>query len=165
MELDYDAIVRKVLYAKGGIREAVEHPDLRSLLDAPAVDRCLRYLLKSNQRDKRQIHVVLERLRATMLLIILAAMQLGTPESILEALRLMATRNVATRGLFRPQRFQKAGEARKRPITDSRYYERAGYAADMQRRLTQELYDLVTDRARLDIALAEHGEEAIAKYL
>jgi hypothetical protein len=165
MKPDYHMVVRRVVYANGGIREAVEDPALKSLVDSPAVDRCLTYLLKRNHRYGRQIDLELERYRATMLLIILAAMQLGTPESVLEALRLLAARNVDTRGLPRSQRFKKAGEARTRPIVGERYYVRAGYAARMQRRLTQEIYDLVTDLSRLENVLAERGEEAISKYL
>jgi hypothetical protein len=157
--------VRTVTNADEGIREGVQDKSLGWLLASPACEKCTRYLIERGERDTSQIDLARERYRGGSLLFILAAMQFGSNESVLEALRPLATRNVETRGLKPTKRLQKAGEARRRPITSERHYARCGHAARMQQQVADELYNLISHLDLLEIALAENGETAVARYL
>lgn len=157
--------VRMVITADGGIREAIQDKGLDWLVASSACEECTNYLVERDNRDIVQIDMERERRRGAGLLFILAAMQLGSAESTLEALRPMATRSVDTRGLAPAQRLQKAGEARRRPITSERHYVRSGHASRMQQRLSEELYALITHIDLLKRVLAENGETAVARYL
>jgi hypothetical protein len=163
--MNYDEIVRTVIYGKDGLQSGVESTVLDPLVASPAATVCCEHLLKHNPRDRDHIDPIRERRRAAKLIMTLTAMQLDSEESIVEALRLFGARGVEARGLSPAQRLRRAGEARRRPVHGERYYVRAGYAAEMQRRLAQELHELVTDHAHLRRALAQCGDEAIARYL
>ncbi|MFZ1153694.1 MAG: hypothetical protein WAN93_02180 [Solirubrobacteraceae bacterium] len=158
-------VVRMVITADGGIREAIQDKSVDWIVASPACRECTNYLVERDNRDIAQIDMKWERRRGASLLLILAAMQLGSAESTLEALRSMATRSVDTRGLAPALRLRKAGEARKRPITSERHYVRYGHAARMQQRLSEELYVLITHIDLLKRVLAENGEKAVARYL
>ncbi len=157
--------VKKVTTDEAGLSlsESIKDPSLAWLLDSSACERCFTYL--APDADAEQLNPQSERYRAGGLLVVLAAMQVGTDEDALEALRLVAARRVDTRGAELKYRYKRAGEARRRPVSDARHYQRAGHVQRMQRRLADELYDLVTHPDILERALDANGATARAKYL
>jgi hypothetical protein len=62
------------------------------------------------------------------------------------------------------ERYRIAGQARARPVSDPRHYERVHLPVTRQR-LVGELHALVTRPDRLEEALVAHGARAKAKYL
>jgi hypothetical protein len=105
------------------------------------------------------------RYEAGELLFVLAAMEGESARDTLEALRVMGTRSVDARGQKRAIRYKRAGEARERPVTDPRHYERYGHLARMEQRLASELHALVARPGRLEVALETNGMTAVAKYI
>jgi hypothetical protein len=159
--------VKVVTTDEGGLslREAIRHELLARLLDSAACMRCVVYLTECRQQGDIHVESERERFRAGCLLFILAAMQVGTEEDVLEALRLIAASKVDTRGASIKDRYERAGMARRRPVKDPRHYDRTGYPDRMRQRLADELYDLVTYADILERALKENGALARLKYL
>jgi hypothetical protein len=158
--------VEKVTTGDAGLslREAVEDNTLKWLLESAACDNCVVYL--GGGRDQGgTANLKFERYRAACLLFILSSMQVGTDEDTLEALRLLAANKVDTRGASLKERYERAGRARKRPVSDARHYVRYGHLDRMQRRVANELYDLVTHKDILERALEKNGKMAVERYL
>lgn len=145
------------------LRQAIANPSLGWLLDSEACSICFIYLLDRTASAPPNLEI--ERERAGCLLVILAAMQVGTDNDKLEALRLIATKRVDTRGAPLKARYELAGKARARPVNDHRHYLRHGHLKRMRDRLADELYDLMWHQEILERAIEIDGDEAVMKYL
>lgn len=156
--------VKVVTTDVGGLslRAAIKHESLEWLLDSAAGKRCLAFSVGDNPENDANLEF--ERFRAGCLLVILAGMQIGTDEDVLEALRVVAASRVGTRGAPLNERYERAGMARRRPVRDPHHYKRC-HLKNVQQCLTDELYDLVTYPDNLERALEENGAVALAKYL
>jgi hypothetical protein len=159
------ASVKLIARAKEDIRQSIKNPDIGWLLATSAFDRCASFLVAYYAEDARSRDDRLHRYEAGRLLFILAAMEGGSEYDTLEALRVMGTRSVDTQGQKLGRRYQLAGEARERPVTDCRHYKRYGHLARMEQRVATELHALVARPDRLELALETNGVIAVAKYL
>jgi hypothetical protein len=165
MKVEPFVYVRMVTHANEGIKEAVQRDDLDPLRNSPACSRCTDYLIASRKRDHARIDVNRESRRALTLLFTLAAMRLGDEHDVLEGLRLINARGVDTLGRPVSHRFRMAGEARKKPIRSERYYVRSGIAERTEKRLAEELYNILTDDEILCCALEAEGPKAVATHI
>jgi hypothetical protein len=155
--------VESVTSAKEDIRQSIKNLGIVWLLATSAAETCAGFLAPyyaqdAGTTDERQYE-------AGQLLLILAAMEGGSECDTLEALRVMGVRKVDTRGQDRKRRYRLAGQARERPVTDHRHYERYGHLARMQERVASELHALVARPDRLELALETNGRVAVAEYL
>lgn len=154
-----------VTRAKEDIRQSIRNPDIDWLLATTACDRCASFLTAYYTADARCRNERSQQYDAGRLLFILAAMEGGSECDTLEALRLIGTRSVDTQGQKRQRRYELAGQARERPVTDPQHYKRYGHLARTQQRLATELHTLVARPDRLELGLETNGRVAVAKYL
>jgi hypothetical protein len=157
--------VESVTKAKEDIRQSIKNPDIDWLLATSACDRCASFLTVYYAADARSRDERLQRYEAGRLLFILAAMEGENECDTLEALRVMGTRNVDTLGKPKlMERYRLAGEARERPVTDARHYDRR-HRPRLEQRLATELHALVARPDRLELALETNGVTAVVTYL
>jgi hypothetical protein len=157
--------IENVTRAKEDIRQSIKNSDIDWLLATSACDRCASFLVAYYAADTRSRDERLQRYEAGRLLLILAVMEGGSECDILEALRVMGTRSVDTQGQDRRRRYQLAGQARERPVSDYRHYVRYGHLARLQQRLATDLHALVARPDRLELALETNGAKVVARYL
>jgi hypothetical protein len=157
--------IESVTKPKEDIRQSIRNPDIAWLLSTSACERCASFLAECATVDVKDTDPQLRRYEAGEVLLILVAMEAGNGHDVLEALRLLGTRSVDARGSMpEKRRYRKAGEARLRPVTDARHYERV-HLPQMRQRLTSELHALVTRSDRLEAALTANGITAKTAYL
>jgi hypothetical protein len=156
--------VEMITSAKEDIRKTIQNPDIDWLLATSACSRCVRFLVAFYATDARNGAERLLRYEAGRLLFVLAAMEGENEHDTLEALRLMGAKGVDAR-VPKLQRYRKAGEARERPVTDPRHYDRYGHLERAQQWLATELHSLVVRPDRLEAALEINGTAAVVKYL
>jgi hypothetical protein len=157
-------VVETVTTAKEDIRDSITNPDIQWLLDTSACQRCASFLVDFYAESARNCDEAMQRYEAGRLLLVLAAMEGENEHDTLEALRLMGARSVDARVSKRSERYRRAGEARERPVTDDRHYERSGHLGQTQQRLATELHALVARPDRLELALETNGRVAVVKY-
>lgn len=157
--------VRAVTTSNQDIRTSIKDADLAWLLQTAACERCGEFLAAFYASDARSVDDIQRRYEAGRLLLTLAAMEGENGCDTLEALRVMGARNVDARGKKRSARYRKAGEARARPVSDYRHYDRAGHLSRVEHRVATELHALVARPDRLTLALETNGVEAVARYL
>jgi hypothetical protein len=156
--------VESVSRSKEDIRLSIKNPDIAWLLATSAAKTCDAFLATYRAADAITDEDF-RRYESGRLLFVLAAMEGGNEYDTLEALRVMGTRNVDTQGRPRKARYKKAGEARHRPVTDPRHYDRGGHLARMEQRVAGELHALMVQPERLEQALEANGAIAVAKYI
>lgn len=162
---NYTNIISYVLKAKGDIRQSIQGPALRELLDAHACALCADYLKAQLEVQFDKLDLSLKRELAGRLLLILVAITCGDEYDRDEALCLMGTRGVDAYGASRRTRLKLAAQARRKPLNDGGWYVRARYLQHTEKRLAAALEWLMSQPTSLRNALATHGEEAIVKYL
>jgi hypothetical protein len=163
--LDYLQALESTTTAKEDIRQSIKKPNIEWLLHTSACGRCMDYLAAYCQADTHNIDEQLQRYEAGRLLLILMAMEAGDAYAVREALCLLGARGVDARLPSAKQRRARAGKEREKPLTNERWYVRAGHFARMQQCLASELHSLVARPERLELALETNGATAVAKYL